>query len=825
MSKYIVIYKKILIFDKNSVIHKTQVGGEMVYLAHYEKVEKEEKPAKEQRLKAHIEGTAAYAKEEGERLGIGQICELIALLHDQGKYSDGFQIYIKEDPEKRKKGSVNHTSAGAEVLVERYGQNKDSSMRMLTELLAYAITAHHGFYDMVDQDGQDMYGERLKKIEPAELQIIWSRWQKDMGLNEKALAERVRGAYLQFQNVFLRAVSEWGIRDKGEPFFYAGCLERLLLSIQIDADWTDTALALGDGENVIPMESGEIYPAAWQNYLHYIEALNRKVECRELSEKERTIFALRGQMQEECLDFTRHGPGIYRLSMPTGAGKTLSSLGYALKLAAESQRQKEQIKHIFYVSPFLSITEQNADVIKSVVGDSRWVLEHHSNVVNVEEDKHQFDTAWKEAIICTTMVQFLNTLFSEKKKSIRRFHQLKHAIVIVDEVQSLPVKTIHTFNLMMNFLQKVCHTTVILCTATQPTLDATVIKRKLLYSSPPDMIAGVDDKFMQFERVEISCELQDKKTLEGLGEEVKEAFATARSILVILNRKQTVAEFYDYMREQLADTDIYYLTTNLCARHRSDRIAEIKKNLNDREKKVLIVSTSLIEAGVDLSLECVFRSLAGLDSVAQAAGRCNRNGELERGKVTVFELKGDEPGRYMDELLVAGQKTREIVYGHGRQGERESIISPRWMERYYEIFYGELHNKMDFNLKASHKGETVYQLLSGGFSGGKSGRILKQAFLTAGREYQIIADEGITVVVPYGEGAGLIGRLEDGEGANVKAIVRKAQRYTVSIYGYQVEELKCSGIIRECPFLPGVYIAAGYEEEKGLTGALPFMSF
>lgn len=702
----------------------------MVYLAHREEDANGEN-RKEQLLKDHINGTAAYAKEEGEKLGIGQVCELIALLHDLGKYSDEFQSYLTEEQEKRVKGSVNHTSAGAETLVKRCGQNRDSNVRMFIQLLAYAITAHHGFYDIVDKDGQDVYEERLGKIEEAELETVWNRWKKDLGVDEKALRRMVGGAYAEFQNVFMRAVVEWGADGKDDPFFYAGCLERLILSIQIDADWADTAAAMDKAEKTPAVEPGKIYPAAWQNYLYYMEALNEKGKARELSEKEQRILALRKQMQEECLHFTEHGSGIYRLSMPTGAGKTLSSLGYALELAAESQKQKNSVTHIFYVSPFLSITEQNTAVIKEVIGDERWVLEHHSNVVNVDEDRQQFDTAWKEPIICTTMVQFLNTLFSDSKKSVRRFHQLKNAIVIVDEVQSLPVKTIHTFNLMMNFLQKICHTNIILCTATQPTLGASAIKRKIKYSTPPDMIEDEDERFAQFERVEVSYEIGRKETIESLGRKAREAFTTAGSILVILNQKQKVAEFYDYMKEQLVDSggniDIYYLTTNICAKHRSDRIAEIKKGLKDKDRRILIISTSLIEAGVDLSVEVVFRSLTGLDSIAQAAGRCNRNGELEKGDVTVFELEGDDPGKYMDELLVAGEKTKEIVYRHDRQAVDESIISPYWMEQYYERFYGEQQNKMDFNLKGTLQGgDDIPTFEQRFFRGGK------QAYLKAG---------------------------------------------------------------------------------------------
>ena len=787
----------------------------MEYLAHMEE-------DKQQSLKNHLTGTAQYSKETGESLGIGAITELIALFHDFGKYSDEFQAYLRRG-DRNEKGSVDHSSAGAAFLINQYGALKDTNIRLLLDMITYAITAHHGMYDTVDKDGEDKFSGRLKKFSKEELEELYNRWSKELETDEAQLKQKLQGVLNELQ--VLKPLYELSSTDK-ELHFYIGCLERLLLSVQIDSDWTNTAAAMGE-ETEEAWSAEEVYGRGWKHYQQYMKDLNEKAELTSRTKQEKEINFLRGEIQKECLDFTKNCAGIYRLPIPTGGGKTLTSLGYALKMASEYTESEKEISHIFYISPFISITEQNADVIKKAIGEEKWVLEHHSNITQYDERKNQPDTAWKEPVICTTMVQFLNTLFSNQKKSIRRFHQLKKSIIIIDEVQSLPVKTIYTFNLMMNFLSKICGATIILCTATQPALDSESIKKKIEYNAPRDMILGIDDKFRQFDRVVIRNrfrEQDEKDSLESLAELIEEDFFHTNSILVILNKKQTVQDLYDVMKENLTDVKIYYLTTNLCPEHRSGRIQEIKEELAKKANRVLIISTNLIEAGVDLSVEKVYRSLAGLDAIAQAAGRCNRNGELEKGYVTVFELEGDE-AKQMQELLTAQDKTKEIAYRKSLAEDSESMIYPKWIQQYYEALYEELQNKMNFSLVGELRGETIYNLLSNGFQDSKRCHFLMQAFKTAGEHYKTI-EEGITILVPYGEGQNLICQLEQCEDKKERReLLRKVQRYTVSVFPYQEKSLLEKGVICESNIFPGVYIAKEYDEEKGLKDELPFKFF
>lgn len=274
-----------------------------------------------------------------------------------------------------------------------------------------------------------------------------------------------------------------------------------------------------------------------------------------------------------------------------------------------------ETERIIYVSPYISITEQNAAVFREAVGQDDWVLEHHSSVVKdiTEEDEDyrekrfvQLDMNWEEPFICTTFVQFMNTLFLESGVSIRRMHRLVNSVIIIDEVQSIPMKCIHTFNCMINFLKEVCHSNIVLCTATQPALGKVLYP--ICYSEPKYMIKHVDTWFHRFERVKIHTPVSGEKyTFESLGKEIVRQMEYYQSILIILNTKSAVGQLYDVLKT--SSIQVEYLTTNLCAEHRSDRIENIKKKLKNKQEKIVVVSTNLIEAGVDISFECVYRSL------------------------------------------------------------------------------------------------------------------------------------------------------------------------------------------------------------------------
>lgn len=782
---------------------------------------------KEQDLSEHLRNVSDFAREEGKKIGIGNLMELVGSVHDLGKYGDSFQKYIRQkDDVKIQKGSVNHSTAGAKWIYSTYGDGKRTWWKeMLVELIAYAISAHHGLYDLTTIDGVDKYAQRIKQ-EPECYEEACARFE-GKNITEEDLYKKFKSAYVELTmnikpkiNILMAQTSE-----KVQKYYY-GCLQRFVLSILIDADWTDTARFMKqEKRDSNPINYKAIYEKSLGYFYKYMQQLHDSTKNRELTEKEENIRKLRDSIQAECIAFAKNPSGIYCLPIPTGGGKTLSGLAYAL----EYVNQHKETEKIIYVSHFLSVIEQNSEVIKTAIGseNAKWVLEHHSNVIMDEESggkKEVWALNWEEPFVCTTLVQFFQTLFSNKKQAIRRFHRLKNAVIILDEIQSLPVRTIHTFNLIMNFLKEVCNTTVILCTATQPLLGEEGVKHPILYGTPKNMITDVAARFEEFERVVIKdARIRNGYTFDAIKQFINNLMVEKEyhSILVILNSKYAVEQIFEKMKDQVeSEWEVVYLTTNLCAEHRKDIFENIKERLGNKEK-ILIISTSLIEAGVDLSTECVIRSMAGLDSIAQAAGRCNRNGEIDRGEVYIVNLE-DERIDKMQELRFAINVTSMVLDYYEKQKGTESLLSPKWMDVYYQQYFFERRGEMDYNLPEAGENYTIYKLLSAGFCSNKFPyRILNQAFKTAGENYQIIKNETVDVIVPYGGGITYIVELDAAEKiCDIYSILRRAQRYTVSLYDYKIKDLLQKGVVRQCEKISDIYIANSYDDKKGITEIL-----
>ncbi len=399
-------------------------------------------------------------------------------------------------------------------------------------------------------------------------------------------------------------------------------------------------------------------------------------------------------------------------------------------------------------------------------------------------------------------------------------HRLVNAVVIIDEVQSMPMKCVHTFNYMMNFLNAVCNTDIILCTATQPTLAQA--KCPICYSEPKYMIENADSWFRKFERATIYTPKMDKKyTFESLGNEIAKRAKEYQSILVVLNTKSAVRRLYDIIKN--LNVRVQYLTTNLCAEHRSDKIKEIKEVLNKKCEPIVVVSTNLIEAGVDISFACVYRSMTGLDSLAQTAGRCNRNGELDCGNVHLITLEGENTGN-MEELQQNIRVTEEVLLQYERssrdnQGEQsDSLLMPKWMDLYYKNVYFYASDQMNFPLVEQDR--NIVELLSYGFGTAEKKNQMNQAYKTAGQAYRVIDDDSFGVIVPYKEGAEIIEAIQTASDMKeIKAQIRQAQRYTVNVRGNRLKEY--DGLIQPVSDnMPGLYMVAApgaYNMDYGIT--------
>lgn len=804
-----------------------------------------EEPRREETVSEHTKRTEYLCREKGKRRQIAEIMSLCAILHDMGKNKKKFDDYIHADESKQKKlrGKIAHASTGAKYVYDNYHGSEKQSVRILAELISYAVAAHHGLFDCVDNEHTDVFRRRTEEVEDYE--EACANAVKDY-LDSYHPDEIFQKALHEFETMQSKIKTSWeqvrdllGERQKGgqksnyseisssemkrslckyRMFLYAG-MQRLILSILIDSDWEATSDFMADIDTLskqVSLNRKDIFTKARLNFDSYMQKKQVSIVESAFSEREKEIIDARNLLQRECREFAKHPAGIYCLPIPTGGGKTLSGLAYALEYC----RQHPETERVIYVSPYISITEQNAEVFRQALGEDEWILEHHSSVIRDEEEGEDYQTDsgcrldinWEEPFICTTFVQFMNALFSDRKQSIRRMHRLIHAVVIIDEVQSMPLKCAGTFNYMMNFLNAVCGTDIVLCTATQPTLAEADCP--LCYSTPKYMIAEAEKWFEKFKRVQISFP-ERSYTFERLKDEIMESMQQYRSILVVLNTKSAVRKMYDLLCEE--GILVEYLTTNLCAEHRSDKITQIKKILKAQKEHMVVVSTNLIEAGVDISFECVYRSMTGLDSLAQSAGRCNRNGEKNRGMVHLIELEGENTGN-MEELLQNADVTRKVLAYYERYGSRENLLAPGWMNQYYKLLYIGAGAKMNFPLK--DKNTNILDLLTVGYANPHKRNFMNQAFSSAGKEYRIIDDHSLGVIVPYRKGEEIIASLQETTDlGKIGRLIRNAQRYTVNVRGSQLKKME--GLLQPVTEnIPNLYMIAApgaYHEQYGIT--------
>ena len=777
----------------------------------------------EQSVQTHCEETAVYAKENGLAVGVGDAMYLAGLLHDLGKYTEAFNKYIHSGKKTSKK--INHSSAGAKYLYENC--SSETPVEKLTrQLLAYVIVSHHGLNDCLSYDGTDKYRAR---VEP-QTNIFYDEVLENS--SEFIQEHDVNGLYLKACDEIGRLkenidrVAERMKTDKPiqEKTFMYGCLARLMLSMLVDADRRNTAEYMNGCITKRPNMQERV--CFFKECLEKLEKHLNGFEIRNI------IDELRREMSAQCADFAeKNGSGVYKLSIPTGGGKTLSSMRYALKLAVREHKER-----IIYTAPFLSILEQNAHELKNVFGESDYILEHHSNVIfdeNTDDEtlkKYELlSDDWSSPMIMTTMVRFLDVLFGRGTTDIRRMHQLKNSVIIIDEAQSVPVRYIHMFNVMINFLSCVCETTVVLCTATQPIFEA--VKRPLLYSENSSIIPDIEKYSMAFKRVDIVADYaRIRKDTNALCEFILNN--TKKNALVILNTKSAVQKLYNGMKEYISeDYRLIQLTTYMCAQHRIDVIKEMKKAL-EKNEKIICISTQLIEAGVDISFETVFRSFSGLDSITQAAGRCNRNGKAEHiGKTYIVNYSEENVSSLED--ISESQKAMEDCLDryHG-----EDLLMPESVREYYRQYFFNRMDVMDApaqkydNKYDSH--QSLYSFLGSNAVAKKYyqknytmkySRPLPQSFKTAAELFRPIEKtNSVGVIVYYGKSKDLINRFYAETDFNeTKKILKQLQRYTVdiSISSKMFRELRESGtfetLLSDGQIL--VLTESAYSQEIGIT--------
>lgn len=749
---------------------------ERKYYAHYRK-----ENHTYQTLEEHIRNTARLSREYCSIDLLKKAAWLAGFYHDIGKGRNEWQEYFERAiaDEKRKSGEkIDHSTLGG-ILAEKAMPNS-----LLAEMIETAIYNHHGISDSVSvQDGAARIWKRRNKYnlsDESELNasLLLRTYAGDIRLEEYWKKARIDLDELGKQ-IFTLAKMGGKTNLYGNKQFFLGMCERMLFSSLIDGDFRDTADFMNNQETFSALKEQQLQ----QIWEQGIQNLEKRLEG---FEKKGRIDICRTMISLQCKEAAIRNDKLYRLSVPTGAGKTLSSLRFALYCAKHKKK-----RHIFYVAPFRSILEQNADIIRSVLGLENMVLEHHSDVICEDEVQmkryERLIENWDEVpVIVTTAVQFFMTLFKDKKSNLRRFHSLSNSIIIMDEVQAFPVKLIQLFNMAANFLTEICDTIIVLCTATQPLLDC-VRENRLL--TPADMVKNLGEYEDVFERVEFHDDTEkfpNGATEEQIAEFILEKEVIYGQILVIVNTKACAESLYQRLKGKMEGV-LVHLSTKMCAEHRIDRLSEIRNRL-DRGERMVCISTQLVEAGVDFSFRCVIRSLAGLDNLIQAAGRCNRNGELKMGHVHLVYLSPEmEDVSRIKDIKKAQNAMRQLLakYHQNPSTFDARLDSKKSVDCFYQYYFYDRQNEMNYAANVSGVTTNLVDLLSANHTFARNVKqvYLKQAFYSAGQAFHVIDEmDGVDVVVPYAEASRLLEELRITEDEQKKKmILRRLQRFTVHL--------------------------------------------
>lgn len=743
----------------------------------------------------HNDGVAKLAYDIGAPYGIGGLCALAGRHHDDGKNTQEYLSYIKAASagEDVARGSVIHSTHGA-LLVNNLVSAKDLHAKLVAEMVRTAIMSHHGLRDCISTDGKISFLESSTRIADSysAVERIVNEYYGRSAIENEFAAARAEGKAIQTK---LKEFHSLGSRY-GSSHFYLAMYERLLISILVDADRTDTA-CFEDATEPSRIPSSEERKMMWKTYLNHCES---KIIELQAKKEHSTLDSYRAEISKACAEFDGGTSGVFRLVVPCGAGKTLSALRYALQTAEHYSK-----KHVFYIAPFNSILEQNAGEIAAYIGDVDAVLKHHSNIVfdsdnGEDEKKYKLLTEnWAQSpVIATSAVQFLETMFAGKTSSVRRMQALGDSVIIIDEIQALPIKVLKLFNVAMNFLAHFCGTAIVLCSATQPLLDKLNDYQIL---TPRNIISDEEKYSTAFKRVQIVDHINGNGfSVQDAANFILEQARGVKSILAIVNTKPIARKVFECIHsiaKNRKEYRLFHLSTNMCPAHRSTVLSEMHNCLKDNPQKIICISTMLIEAGVDISFERVVRSLTGLDSIVQAAGRCNRNRETACGIVSVIYIR-DENVSHLDYLQSAQEVTREIFYNiRINPGQYPGgALSKAAMDEFYDKYYRPLQKEMAFPLKDDPE-HTIIDLLTTNPPGSKRNSdsktvLLKQAFKEAGDAFTVIEDIGKQdVIVEYNDDALrhikklLSARLI----SDKKMELRYLQQYTVQLSEYTMRKI------------------------------------
>lgn len=721
-------------------------------------------------LRSHLEDVSQLAAQFATAFGGKEWVARASLLHDLGKYQPGWQDYLKrasgydaENAHIEGGGHPNHSTAGALWAMENLGPKG--------KVIAYLIAGHHA--------GLSDWNTENSSLEHR-LALADSRTE---------LNESLKGAPPELLDKSTLPPLQTVPGTKNGFALWV----RMLFSSLVDADFLDTE-AYMDPEKHDARGNWPEIEALRIAFDNYMAAKSRNA-------KATLVNRLRSDILAQCRTKAKEDPGLFSLTVPTGGGKTLSSMAFAL----EHAKAHPEKRRIIYVIPYTSIIEQTADEFRkafSAVGEEA-LIEHHSNAEADPEEENSRSRLccenWDAPVVVTTSVQFFESLFAAKTSRCRKLHNICNSIVVLDEAQLLPPEFLQPILDAINLLSKHYGVTVVLSTATQPALasvNSYLDPQKHIQGldNVHEIIAEPDTLYQQLKRVQVELpgDMNAHEPWEGIAARIVEH----ESVLAIVNTRKDARELHG-----LLPKGALHLSALMCGAHRSAVIADIKQRVKDGIS-TRVVSTQLVEAGVDIDFPVVYRAWAGLDSIAQAAGRCNREGKLEHGKVIVFNPPNDPPKGL---LLKGANACKSVLNGNSADPLDRKLFNAYFTKLYYECDLDKKQIRTDLRMD------------------GKLDNSLAVNFRTAAENFKLIEDgDQVSVVVRYME--------PDKEGKTVdfwlntlkkqgpqRWLMRKLQRYIVRIHHRYAEPMRRHGDIEE--LMPGLFVQVAdglYNPDIGL---------
>lgn len=688
-------------------------------------------------LEDHLKGTAEKAKRFAAKWGASDLAYVLGQIHDLGKYSQGFQNYLLKDG-----NSVEHSISGAVYLKEKTKIN-------FKEILAFIVAGHHG--------GLHNKGDLVNKLEK----------KKKFDFVQEGISKYEE----KFEGIFKENFEvDINIRNQYEVEFFI----RMLFSSLVDADFLDTEKHFDQSKYSLRELEQYDLKELWTKFKRDQDELQQNAE-------DTFVNRIRKNIYKKSIKKADNKNGFYSMTVPTGGGKTRTGLGFALKHAIHNNMDR-----VIVVIPYTNIIEQTAKEYREILGYNK-VLEHHSNFEFTEDDKEMESRVklaaenWDMPIVVTTSVQFFESIFASKVSRTRKIHNIANSVIIMDEVQTLPPGFLKAILQVMKQLVNNYSSTIIFSTATQP-----AFKTRAGFEGIDNIkeIAPQPDKiYKDLKRVEYNFDYIEQKMS---WREVVEKMLEKKQALVVLNTRDGAREVFSKLK-QSEQNNIYHLSTYMCAKHRSIVLDEIKEKLKNNENCYL-VSTQLIEAGVDIDFPLVLRAIAPLDSIVQAAGRCNREGELDVGEVIVFEP--EEAKLPSGIYKTATGKTKLFL------DDPKKLQDPDIFYDYFNTLYS------DVNLDKSN-----IQELRESFS-----------FREVDYKFKLIPDDTVNVII---ENFRLVDKLPvDLNLIKKKEFIsrdewRKLQPFIVSLRKYKVNDLLKEGLINE--LIEDVYVWTGkYDKNEGI---------